>query len=268
MKKKYMILAYAMTAVFGLYGCSNNPSAATTAAVVTSADDAGEKSADETEAAEKTTESADETETEAKNETAESGADQGATAETDTAETTAEATEKESDAETDAETEAEETTVSEETSAPAASVQETAPAASSTPVVHTGYCFQTGGTVIGMNQDVSTFLGSLGSYTNYAESKSCAFKGLDKIYSYAGFDLYTYPVDGVDYVNSIYLSDGTVSTQEGIHIGSTLDDMLAAYGDGYTEEYGVYQYAKDKSTLSFIVTDNVIEAIEYTAITK
>lgn len=133
---------------------------------------------------------------------------------------------------------------------------------------HSGFLFQSGDVTIGMNEDVAPALSGLGAYDNYAESPSCAFKGLDKIYSYQGFDLYTYPKGSADYVNSIYFIDDSVSTPEGIRLGSTTEEMLAAYGEDYTEEYGVYTYTKDKSTLSFIVTDGVIESVEYIAITE
>ncbi|MFR5602043.1 MAG: hypothetical protein ACLTKI_06720 [Lachnospiraceae bacterium] len=135
-------------------------------------------------------------------------------------------------------------------------------------VVHQGYVFQSGDVIMGMNENVAAALEGLGEYSNYAESTSCAFQGLDKIYTYAGFDIYTYPVEDQDFINSIYFTDETVSTPEGIHIGSTLEEMTAAYGEDYSEEFGVYTYTKDDSTLSFIVTDGVIESVEYTAIVE
>ncbi len=133
---------------------------------------------------------------------------------------------------------------------------------------HSGFLFQSGDVIIGMNEDVAPILSGLGDYSNYAETPSCAFEGLDKIYSYNGFDLYTYPKGSTDYVNSIYFIDDSVATPEGIRLGSTVEEMLAAYGEDYVEEYGVYTYTKEKSTLSFIVTDGVIESIEYVAITE
>lgn len=131
-----------------------------------------------------------------------------------------------------------------------------------------GFLFEANGVVMGMNEEVSPILSGLGEYNNYAETPSCAFQGLDKIYSYNGFDLYTYPKGDVDYVNSIYFIDESVSTPEGIHLGSTQEEMLSAYGEDYAEEFGVYTYTKEKSTLSFLVTDGVIESIEYVAITE
>jgi len=176
----------------------------------------------------------------------------------------AEAAAKETEGKTEETGKAEENGKAEETSAAA----DETPAETAPEVKHSGFLFQNGGVTMGMNENVAPILNGLGDYLNYAESPSCAFKGLDKIYSYNGFDLYTYPKDGTDYVNSIYFLDDSVSTPEGIHIGSSVDEMLAAYGDQYTEEYGVYTYTNEKSTLSFIVTDGVIESVEYVAITE
>lgn len=181
--------------------------------------------------------------------------------EEDAAGTKEESSSENTDKEEEKETESEETETETESEAVSqAEVQKEPP--------HSGFLFQSGDVTIGMNEDVAFALSNLGEYSNYAESPSCAFKGLDKIYSYSGFDLYTYPIESTDYVNSIYFIDDSVSTPEGIRLGSTVEDMLAAYGEDYEEEYGVYTYTKDKSTLSFIVTDGVIESIEYVAITE
>lgn len=138
----------------------------------------------------------------------------------------------------------------------------------SAPVTHSGYVFQAGGTVIGMNEDSEPILAALGNWSDYFEAESCAFQGLDKTYSYPGFELYTYPKGDRDMVNSITLLDDSVSTPEGIRIGSAEADITAAYGDGYVLENGVYQYTKDKSILSIFTTGGVVDGIEYTAITE
>lgn len=138
----------------------------------------------------------------------------------------------------------------------------------SAPVTHSGYVFQAGGAVIGMNEDSEPILAALGNWSDYFEAESCAFQGLDKTYSYPGFELYTYPKGDRDMVNSITLLDDSVSTPEGIRIGSAEADITAAYGDGYVLENGVYQYTKDKSILSIFTTGGVVDGIEYTAITE
>ena len=163
-----------------------------------------------------------------------------------------------------AKTEAVETTAAESSQA----AETTAEASESAKEAEiTGFTFVAGDTVIAMTADAAPILEGLGEWENYAETTSCAFKGLDKTYSYPGFDLYTYPLNGKDNVNSVYFVDDTVSTPEGIHIGSTKEEMEAAYGTDYEEEFGAYTYTKDQSRLQFLVTDGVIDSVEYTAIT-
>lgn len=249
MRKRSYLIAAAMVLGLNLVGCSGGAGSAatqTTAAETTAAETtAAEAEAEETEQGDAGT--AEEESSEEENSGAESAAGTGNGTEN----------QEESGGAGQADAEGKETgTAAETTAEPAAEVK------------HSGFLFQSGGVTMGMNENVAPILSGLGDYTNYAESPSCAFKGLDKIYSYNGFDLYTYPKDGVDYVNSIYFLDPSVSTLEGIHIGSSVDEMLAAYGDDYTEEYGVYTYTNEKSTLSFIVTDGVIESVEYVAITE
>ena len=69
----------------------------------------------------------------------------------------------------------------------------------------------------------------------------------------------------MDNVSSIYFMDDSVSTPEGIYLGASVDEMIAAYGEGYTESSGAYTYTKDDSKLQFITKDNEIIAITYLA---
>lgn len=64
-------------------------------------------------------------------------------------------------------------------------------------------------------------------------------------------------------VSSIYLLTDQVSTEEGIKIGSSRDDMIKAYGKDYKMEYEAYRYVKGKTELTFYLKDGKVEAIEY-----
>ncbi len=130
-----------------------------------------------------------------------------------------------------------------------------------------GYVFEYNNVEIAMNEDTSTFIDDLGEEQSYYEAESCAFDGLDKTYTYAGFQLITYPIDDVDYVSSIVLKDDTVSTPEGICIGDEKSTVEEAYGTDYEEGNGSYIYTKGDSTLQFIFEDDYVTAIIYTAIT-
>lgn len=128
-----------------------------------------------------------------------------------------------------------------------------------------GYAFEHGDVSIYMNTDVLPVIDTLGESLHYFEAESCAFKGLDKTYTYSGFEITTYPSEDKDYISAIDIKDDTVSTPEGIYLGATVDEMIAAYGDDYIESSGSYTYVKDSSKLQFIVGSDEIIAITYLA---
>lgn len=130
------------------------------------------------------------------------------------------------------------------------------------------YVFAAGEVRLPMNEEFSALREALGEPETYYEAASCAFDGLDKTFTYPGFELVTYPVDEVDYIADIYFLDDTASTAEGIHIGSTLEEVKAAYGTDYTaDEFGFYYTYTDGDTqLKFGVEDGVVTEIEYLAL--
>jgi hypothetical protein len=131
-----------------------------------------------------------------------------------------------------------------------------------------GYYFTLNGVTVSANAKMAPIAEALGEPTNYFESESCAFQGLDKVYTYGSVVISTYPVDGEDFVYTIELKDDTVETTEGICIGSTKDDVTAAYGTATTETDTAYSYEKDDCVLAFIFDGDSVSSITYTAITE
>ncbi len=126
------------------------------------------------------------------------------------------------------------------------------------------YTFETDdGVVIAMDQDVSEVLARLGRAESYYEAESSSRQGKEKVFTYAGFELSTYPSGGSDYVKSIWFLDQETVTPEGIHIGSAIDEMKEAYGDGYTEENGKYEYVSEDGILAFYTKKDTVSGIEY-----
>jgi hypothetical protein len=136
-------------------------------------------------------------------------------------------------------------------------------------VTDPGYVFEYNGVTIQMNTDVKPVLEALGEPQQYFEAESCAFKGLDKTWYYSGFELTTYPKDDkTDYISSVYFSDDSVSTPEGIYIGSTVEDMIAAYGENYKGGNNSYTYEKGESSIIFIAEEGEVTAITYLALVE
>lgn len=147
----------------------------------------------------------------------------------------------------------------------AASTQESNAATESTPAnENTGYVFTMKNTDIAISAKMEPIAAALGEPTSYFESASCAYQGLDKVYTYGSVIIRTYPVDSVDYVLSIELKDDTVSTKEGVSIGDTKQKVEEAYGTPTSTNASSVTYAKDSCLLSFIFTDGCVSSITYT----
>ncbi len=87
-------------------------------------------------------------------------------------------------------------------------------------------------------------LAALGEPQDKLEAKSCVHEGYDRVYYYAGFEVNTQPTaDGREVIVSVYLTDDSVTTAEGIRIGDTTDAVKSAYGEAGAEA-GVYTYTK------------------------
>ncbi len=122
--------------------------------------------------------------------------------------------------------------------------------------------FTYNGVEIALNVAAEPILTALGEPISYTEETSCAFEGLDKTYGYDGFYLQTYPGEDGDMVFGFWFVDDSVSTAEGISIGDTEADVLAAYGSE-AQEGPLFMVARDGGKLSVLLADGVVSSIQY-----
>ena len=128
------------------------------------------------------------------------------------------------------------------------------------------FVFTSDGVEIRMNAEADPIVEALGEPVSTFEAPSCAFQGTDYIYTYDGFQLNTYPLNDVNYVSSVVFTSDAVATAEGLEIGGTLEDMVAAYGEDYTEAYGEYTYTRGDSQLAVLIEEGTITSIAYQAV--
>ena len=127
--------------------------------------------------------------------------------------------------------------------------------------------FKTAGKELKVNMDFSEVSDSLGEPVSYFEAESCAFQGLDKVYTYSDFVVRTYPDGDLDRISSIELKDDIVTTSEGAYIGMTGDEVKGLYS-GYTVEGDAdssMTVVDGDTKLSFIFKDGTVDSITYTA---
>lgn len=113
-----------------------------------------------------------------------------------------------------------------------------------------GYGFTYKRVTVYMKTGAKKLLDKAGRPKAKSESKSCAYDGMDRTYTYKDFIVKTYSksAKGSEYINSIILLTSNVSTKEGIKIGSSKNDVIDAYGRA-TANFGVYTYTKGKCKL-------------------
>ncbi|MBQ7335469.1 MAG: hypothetical protein IJW92_03215 [Clostridia bacterium] len=127
------------------------------------------------------------------------------------------------------------------------------------------YLFSHNGITVAINAEAEPILTALGTPNAYDESPSCAFEGLDKVYSYAGFRIQTYPLNGKDYIYMVYIEDDSVAlTQEGIRVGDSRATVIEAYGEADTATSTALIYRGKGMTLEFLLTANgTVSTIKY-----
>ena len=126
-----------------------------------------------------------------------------------------------------------------------------------------GYLFETKGTKVEINSEMSKIEDALGEPISYFESESCAIGDLDKVYTYSGFRIDTYQFDGIDYISDVIFTDDTISTPEGASIGDSVDNVKEIYGEPTSEDDQRLIYEKGEMKLVFLIDGTTVSTIEY-----
>jgi len=117
-----------------------------------------------------------------------------------------------------------------------------------------------------MNSEFAPLLDDIGEADSYFEAASCAFDGLDKTYTYSDVEIITYPDGDADYISSIRLLSSAAATPEGVTIGSSRDEVEAAYGED-CEVFGEqYTYEDGDTQLNILFQDDAVISVEYDAV--
>lgn len=140
----------------------------------------------------------------------------------------------------------------------------TAPNVNSGSTTPAGYTFTYNGYQFGVDMVADAPIANLGTPKDQYTSESCAFGGEDTVYYYSSIQVSTNNEYGYERIYSIYLEDDLVSTEEGICVGSTAEDVKAAYGEPGDKSTNVCLiYEKDGMTLNFNLVDGVVSTILY-----
>ena len=127
------------------------------------------------------------------------------------------------------------------------------------------YSFKSGEVGFSVHHDADAVIEKLGDPIDLVETPSCGGGAEpDREYTYAGFKFNTVNENGKNLIVKIVLTDDSVSTPEGISIGSSRDEVIAAYGESFTENAsGTLTYTDGTTKLMIGIKDGAVSAIHY-----
>ena len=128
-----------------------------------------------------------------------------------------------------------------------------------------GFVFETEGVTIAMNGRMHPILNALGEPKALTEEPSCAFVGMDRTYYYGSFYIQTYPLEGEDYVAGLWFADDSVTTPEGIGLGSDRGQVEAASGSKGWNGSNAYVMTAGESRLTILMENDRVCGIRYDA---
>lgn len=95
------------------------------------------------------------------------------------------------------------------------------------------------------------------------EVPSCAIEGTDNVYNYGTIEVTAFDDGTGEFIYSIYIVDANTPTNEGLYIGDTLDYVIAAYGEDYTQEGSQITYQKGNSLLIILMSGDYVQSIDF-----
>ena len=115
-------------------------------------------------------------------------------------------------------------------------------------------------------EEAEPVLTALGEPKSYTEEPSFAFEGLDKTYGYDGFYLATFPEEKKEYIRSIWFADSTVSTEEGISLGSGEEQVKKVYSRNNADATRTYTLIRGGTKLTIALEEGVVRSVRYDAV--
>ena len=118
-------------------------------------------------------------------------------------------------------------------------------------VVQVDYKILYNGVVVVTGVEANEIIPKLGTYTS-EDGEACGTNEKDVIYTLSGIEIETHVSGESEIIRQIKIVNDAVSTEKGITIGSTKDEVIKAYGNSYKEgSAGALRYEGTTSAIEF-----------------
>ena len=125
------------------------------------------------------------------------------------------------------------------------------------------YYVEAGGVKIELGADADAVITALGTPKATAEVGNCGGQGTLTKYTYASMEVYVLTSGSSKTIDQITLLDDTISTPEGIKIGSTKHDVNTTCKNPTKSTESSYTYTSGNKNLKFNFRDGAVVGIDY-----
>ena len=125
------------------------------------------------------------------------------------------------------------------------------------------YYVEVGGVKIELGADADAVISALGTPKATAEVGNCGGQGTLTKYTYASIEVYVLTSGSSKTIDQITLLDDTVSTPEGIKIGSAQNDVKTKCKTPTKSSDSSYTYTSGNKNLKFNFRDGAVVGIDY-----
>ena len=126
------------------------------------------------------------------------------------------------------------------------------------------YTLYVGEVEISPGKDAVGVLDALGVPISHSEEKEgCGSDEYVGVYKYQGIGIKTKHVSGREIIDTVTITDDTVRTSKGITVGSSRNDVIAAYGENFEEHPSGIVYRKGQVSLNFSIRDDRVVLLYY-----
>lgn len=136
-----------------------------------------------------------------------------------------------------------------------------------TPGQKSGHILTPSGAAVSIGEDGSNIEARFGTPLDYAQAQSCYGKGYDKVYTYAGFEITTYPAQNgrSEFISILVLTDDTAQTGQGLKVGMSQAEMTECYGTDFVQRGQSYVYTVEDDVTLWVDIEETITRIEFRA---
>lgn len=113
------------------------------------------------------------------------------------------------------------------------------------------------GTVLTLGMDVTEdVISNLGEVIEVMEAPSCHYDGNDTIYTYEDVILYVYQDGDSNLLYIIEIVDSTITTNTGVTVGMSREEVVEIYGEQYDEYGTIVEYTFDETIVAVSFDEN------------